>query len=268
VSMQIKYQEGLIEAKEKAEESDRLKSEFLAGMSHEIRTPINTIMSYVSLLEDELKGPDKSDFDEIFHAIELGSLRITRTVDSILNMAQFQAGTFEVFKTQINIVDEILKNLQDEFKNSAKQRGLDLRFKNEAEKTSLLGDKYSLTQLFVNLVDNALKYTKEGFVEVRTYHDESGILSVDVKDSGIGISEDFLPTLFKSFTQEEQGYSRKFDGNGLGLALVQGYCKLNDAFIKVSSKKNVGTTFTVKFTQTNENNSYKKVDDEVKREST
>lgn len=268
VSLQIKYQDGLIKAKEKAEESDKLKSEFLAGMSHEIRTPINTIMSYVSLLEDELKGPDKSDFDEIFHAIELGSLRITRTVDSILNMAQFQAGTFEVFKTQINIVDEILKNLQYEFKNSAKQRGLELRFKNEADKTSLLGDKYSLTQLFVNLVDNALKYTKEGFVEVRTYNDDDGVLSVDVKDSGIGISEEFLPTLFKSFTQEEQGYSRKFDGNGLGLALVQGYCKLNDAFIKVSSKKNVGTTFTVKFTQTNENDSYKKVEEEVKREST
>ncbi|MEE9430796.1 MAG: response regulator [Melioribacteraceae bacterium] len=266
ISMQIKYQQGLIKAKEKAEESDKLKSEFLAGMSHEIRTPINTIMSYVSLLEDELKGK-KSDFDEIFHAIELGSLRITRTVDSILNMAQFQAGTFEVFKTKIDLETEILKNLRDEFKNSAIQRGLELRFINDTEKTNLLGDKYSLTQLFVNLVDNALKYTKEGFVEVRTYNDEDGILSVDVKDSGIGISEEFLPTLFKSFTQEEQGYSRKFDGNGLGLALVKGYCKLNDAFIKVSSKKNIGTTFTVKFTQTNQNNAYKNVEEEVKKEN-
>jgi len=267
ISMQIKYQKGLIKAKEKAEESDKLKSEFLAGMSHEIRTPINTIMSYVSLLEDELKGSNNPEFEEIFHAIELGSLRITRTVDSILNMAQFQAGTFEVFKTKIDLKGEILKNLEDEFRNSAKQRGLELRFSDEADKTNLLGDKYSLTQLFVNLVDNALKYTKEGFVEVRTYYDDEGVLSVDVKDSGIGISEEFMPTLFASFTQEEQGYSRKFDGNGLGLALVQGYCKLNDAYITVKSKKNVGTTFTVKFTQTNKNNAYKNIEDEVRVEN-
>ncbi len=256
ISLEQKYQRELIKAKEKAEESDRLKSEFLAGMSHEIRTPINTIMSFVSLLEDDLKGNNNSDYDEIFHAIELGSLRLTRTVDSILNMAQFQAGTFEVFKIKIDIVEDILQNLHGEFQNAAAQRGLELKFENTATKTKILGDKYSLSQLFVNLIDNALKYTKEGFVEVKVYHDEAGILSVDVEDTGIGISESFLPTLFKPFSQEEQGYSRKFDGNGLGLALVKKYCEINDAFIQVSSQKNKGTKFTVKFAQTNENNAY------------
>ncbi len=256
ISLQQRYQRELIKAKEKAEESDRLKSEFLAGMSHEIRTPINTIMSFVSLLEEDLKGKNNSEYDEIFHAIELGSLRLTRTVDSILNMAQFQAGTFEVFKTKIDLVEDILQDLHNEFQNTANQRGLKLKFKNDATKTKILGDKYSLSQLFVNLIDNALKYTKEGFVEVKVYHDEDGILSVDVVDTGIGISESFLPTLFKPFSQEEQGYSRKFDGNGLGLALVKKYCEINDAFIQVSSKKNKGTKFTVKFAQTNKNNAY------------
>ena len=256
ISLQQKYQKELIKAKEKAEESDRLKSEFLAGMSHEIRTPINTIMSFVSLLEDDLKGKNNSDYDEIFNAIELGSLRLTRTVDSILNMAQFQAGTFEVFKIKIDLVEDILRNLTEEFQNAAKQRGLELRFTNIATKTKLLGDKYSISQLFVNLIDNALKYTKNGYVEVKVYHDEDGILSVDIKDTGIGISESFMPTLFKPFSQEEQGYSRKFDGNGLGLALVKKYSEINDAIIQVKSQKNKGTTFTVKFAQTNENNAY------------
>ena len=82
------------------------------------------------------------------------------------------------------------------------------------------------------------------------------MLCTDVKDSGIGISSEFLPTLFKPFSQEEQGYTRKFDGNGLGLALVKKYCDLNDAVIKVSSVKGEGTKFTVKFTQTNRNNEY------------
>ena len=118
--------------------------------------------------------------------------------------------------------------------------------------------KYSLSQLFVNLIDNRLKYTRNGYVQIKIYNDDNGTLSVNVEDTGIGIAEEFLPTLFKPFTQEEQGYTRKFEGNGLGLALVKRYCELNDAVISVHSKKVVGTTFRVKFTQTNKNNRYKK----------
>jgi len=251
ITLQEEHEKQLIIAKEKAEESDKLKTEFLAGMSHEIRTPINTIMSYVSLLDSGLNQSESSEYEEIFDAIELGSLRLTRTIDSILNMAQFQSGTFEIFKNKIDIVDDLLNNLYQEFKFTAKQRGLELKFSNTAERTSILGDKYSLSQLFVNLIDNGLKYTKEGFVEVTVYNDENGTLSVDIEDTGIGISKEFLPTLFEPFTQEEQGYTRKFDGNGLGLALVKRYCDLNDAFIKVRSKKEAGTKFTIKFSQTN-----------------
>lgn len=254
VTIQQQYEEQLIKSKEKAEESDRLKTEFLAGMSHEIRTPINTIMSYLSLLNGQLNPTDDSSFKEIFNAIEIGSLRLTRTIDSILNMAQFQSGTFDVFKTKIDIVNEVLQNLYEEFKFTAKQRGLELKFSNTAESTSILGDKYSLSQLFVNLIDNGLKYTREGFVDVKVYNDEDGVLTVSIEDTGIGISEEFLPTLFKPFTQEEQGYTRKFDGNGLGLALVKRYCELNEAIIKVVSEKNKGTKFTIKFVQTNKNN--------------
>jgi PAS domain S-box-containing protein len=259
ITKQQEYENELIKAKEKAEESDKLKTEFLAGMSHEIRTPVNTIMSYLSLLNNELNDEDNARFKEVFDAIQVGSLRLTRTIDSILNMAQFQAGTFDVFKTKIDIDNEIIKSLYEEFKYVAKQRGLELKFINTSENTSILGDKYSLSQLFVNLLDNGLKYTKEGYVEIKIYNDEDGTLCTDVKDSGIGISSEFLPTLFKPFSQEEQGYTRKFDGNGLGLALVKKYCDLNDAVIKVSSVKGEGTKFTVKFEKTNVNNEYKSV---------
>lgn len=256
ITIQHHYEEQLIKAKNKAEESDRLKTEFLAGMSHEIRTPINTIMSYLSLLNGQLNTSEESSFNEIFDAIEIGSLRLTRTIDSILNMAQFQSGTFDVFKTKIDIVSEVIQNLYEEFKFTAKQRGLELRFSNSTESSCILGDKYSLSQLFVNLIDNGLKYTRDGFVDIKVFNDEDGILAVSVEDTGIGISEEFLPTLFKPFTQEEQGYTRKFDGNGLGLALVKRYCELNEAIIKVTSEKNKGTNFTVKFLQTNKNNEY------------
>ena len=259
ITKQVIYEQQLIEAKEKAEESDRLKTEFLAGMSHEIRSPINTIMNYISLLEEELNPSTNEELKEIFDAIEIGSFRLTRTIDSILNMSQFQSGTFDTFKTKIDLIEEILKNLYQEFKCTAQQRGLKLYFSNSADSTSLLGDKYSLSQLFVNLIDNGLKYTKEGSVSINVYNDEDGILSVDVEDTGIGISTDFLPTLFKPFTQEEQGYTRKFDGSGLGLALVKKYCELNEGIISVNSVKGKGTKFTVKFTQTNKNNAYNSV---------
>lgn len=228
-------------------------------MSHEIRTPINTIMSYLSLLNEELNEAPDSSYKEIFSAIQIGSLRLTRTIDSILNMAQFQAGTFDVFKTKIDIVDEVIKSLYEEFKYTAKQRGLELKFENTSQNTSILGDKYSLSQLFVNLIDNGLKYTREGSVKIKIYNNEEGVLSVDISDTGIGISQEFLPTLFKPFTQEEQGYTRKFDGNGLGLALVKRYCDLNDAVIKVESEKGTGTKFTIKFTQTSKQNEYKQI---------
>ena len=174
-------------------------------------------------------------------------------------MAQFQAGTFDVFKTKIDIVDEVIKSLYEEFKYTAKQRGLELKFENTSQNTSILGDKYSLSQLFVNLIDNGLKYTREGSVKIKIYNNEEGVLSVDISDTGIGISQEFLPTLFKPFTQEEQGYTRKFDGNGLGLALVKRYCDLNDAVIKVESEKGTGTKFTIKFTQTSKQNEYKQI---------
>jgi PAS domain S-box-containing protein len=250
ITIQQLYEQELIKAKEKAEESDRLKTEFLAGMSHEIRTPINTIMSYLSLLNDELNNTPNSHFKDIFSAIEIGSLRLTRTIDSILNMAQFQAGTFDVFKIDVDLMEDVLNNLYEEFKFTAKQRGLELKISNTSQNTKINGDKYSLSQLFVNLIDNALKYTREGNVAISVFDDDEGNLCVDIQDTGIGISEKFLPTLFKPFTQEEQGYKRKFDGNGLGLALVKKYCELNEGVIKVSSEKNKGTKFSVKFSKT------------------
>ena len=132
ISKQVHYEQELIKAKEKAEDSDKLKTEFLAGMSHEIRTPINTIMSYLSLLSDDLNSSPNSSYQEIFEAIQVGSLRLTRTIDSILNMAQFQSGTFDTFKTKLDLVDEVLKNLYQEFQYTARQRGLELKFVNEA----------------------------------------------------------------------------------------------------------------------------------------
>ncbi|MGE5412052.1 MAG: ATP-binding protein, partial [Clostridiales bacterium] len=103
------------------------------------------------------------------------------------------------------------------------------------------------------LVDNAIKYTNSGEINIQLYRTDNGSLCVDVCDTGIGMSKEFLEKLFTPFSQEEQGYKRRFEGNGLGLALVKKYCEFNSAVIMVRSKKNAGSTFTVIFKEIADN---------------
>ncbi len=239
-----KISENLILAKEKAEQSDKLKTEFLAGMSHEIRTPVNTIVNFVSLIKNEIGNEMNENMAFAFQMINNGSKRLIRTIDSILNMSQFQTGSYEVFVEKISLVDNILFPLINEFEQTAKGKNLKLIFENDSYKSDIKGDEYTLKQLFINLIDNAIKYTEEGFVKVKLYSNEK-YYRVDIEDSGIGMSKEFIPSLFQPFSQEEQGYTRSFDGNGLGLALVKKYIDLNNGKISVESEKGKGTIFKV-----------------------
>lgn len=239
--------EELKTAKEKAEKSDRLKTHFLAQMSHEIRTPINTIFSFNALLRDEMQEKLNVDYPEIFEIIERAGKRIMRTIDSILQMSMLQTGNFDINYEKVNVSDDILNKIVKEFERFADEKQLDLEFTNEAEKNIVEADAYMLHQLFGNLIDNAVKYTEKGNVKIRQYENSEGKLCVDITDTGIGISKEYIKNLFSPFSQEETGYTRKFDGNGLGLALVKRYCDLNNADIKVESKKGKGSRFTVEF---------------------
>jgi signal transduction histidine kinase len=104
-----------------------------------------------------------------------------------------------------------------------------------------------MTQIFSNLVNNAIKYTKAGTIVLRIYRNNGNNICVDVSDTGIGISEQYIDQVFTPFSQEETGYTRRFEGNGLGLALVKKYVELNNAYIYVNTKKGRGTKFTVVF---------------------
>lgn len=235
----------LIEAKEKAEQSDKFKSEFLAGMSHEIRTPINTILNFVSLIKSDLGENISEDIESSFEMIDSGSRRLIRTIDSIINMSQLQAGVYDINPELFSIGLDILQPLLQEFKQAAESKNLILSVDVIPKNTNIIADSYTITQLFVNLIDNAIKYTNEGSIKITVSENKNSFI-IQIEDTGIGISKEFLPGLFEPFLQEEMGYTRSFEGNGLGLALVKKYVDLNKGEIEVESEKGVGSKFIVK----------------------
>lgn len=236
----------LVKAKEKAEKSDTIKSEFLAQMSHEIRTPINVIINFLQMLKEESHGKDGCDIEEYFDVINSASLRITRTIDLILNMSELHVGTYNPIFAPFDL-NNIVEKINREFRLIAKQKNIDFSILKRCEKAMINADEYSVHQIINNLVDNAIKFTETGNVEIIVERNSRDKVTLTVLDTGIGMSEEYLSNLFNPFSQEVQGYTKKYEGTGLGLALVRKYCELNNAWIDVRSKKGVGSTFKIIF---------------------
>ncbi len=249
VTERKKFEVELLHAKEKAEVSEELKSAFLAQMSHEIRSPLYRILGYISLIKEIFETSDiknTSEVIEYFSSIDLSSRRLTKTIDSILNMSELQTQSYQPSLSKVNI-NALMEQLRKEHLQQAGLKMINLYITPVTKNSTIICDEYSVTQIFANLIDNALKYTAKGEVQIIINRNKRKQLFVEVRDTGIGISQKFINQLFNPFTQEETGYSRKFEGNGLGLALVKSYCDINHADVEVESEKGKGTTFRVTF---------------------
>jgi PAS domain S-box-containing protein len=240
-------EEELLKALKRAEESDKLKSEFIAQMSHEIRTPLNVMLNHNSFLKEELYSYLNENQKSSFNSVDSEGRRLIRTIDLILNMADLHTGTFEIKVSDINLCST-LDSLVREFENTAKEKNLKLSISNNCvEKPIIKSDGYIVTSVFQNLIDNAIKYTNDGKIDVNIYRNEKNNYCVAIVDTGIGIAPEYINKIFLPFSQEDTGYSRKFDGIGLGLALVKKYLGLINADIKVESEKGKGSLFEINF---------------------
>jgi signal transduction histidine kinase len=198
------------------------------------------------ILEEHYFDAD-DDTISTFSILDSAGKRIIRTIDLILNMSVIQTGSYNLSKRKFDLYAEMYNSFYHEYFKLADEKDLEIEWRRETENTKISADFYSVSQIFNNILHNSIKFTHIGEIEVLFTEDDDKNLIVKIIDSGIGISEEFLPRIFDSFSQEEAGHTRRYEGNGLGLALAKGYCDLNNIKITVESKKGFGSTFTLLF---------------------
>ncbi len=230
----------LIRSKEQAEEVSRLKSNFLANMSHEIRTPLTGIIGSTQMLTGELEG----EHLEMVEIIQRAGVRLLGTINSVLDMARIEAGELHPLAEPVSVVDEA-QNTLGVLRTLADGKGIELTLVERTPDVWAAADPGCLHRILNNLIGNAIKFTRKGSVTVEI-DAEGGAAVLRVRDTGIGMREEFLPYLFDNFKQESTGFSRSHEGTGLGLAITKQLVDLMEGTVEVESTKGVGSVFTVR----------------------
>ncbi len=232
---------------EESKKAEKLKTLFLANMSHEIRTPLNSIIGFSELLEERVSNKIEPEERRFFDVIRSSNKRLLKTIHGVLDISRLESMSFDLNPEALNLI-EVLGGITSSYYPLASENNLEIKFSFEAENPFIKADKYCVQQAISNLLDNALKYTDKGIVSVSLQEKENQLI-LKISDTGIGMSKEYQKHIFELFSQESVGYTKKYQGVGLGLALTKRYLDLNEISIKVESKKDVGTTFTLVFTQ-------------------
>ncbi|MBL0200252.1 MAG: response regulator [Chitinophagaceae bacterium] len=239
----LQYKNEIIEAeKEKAEASEKAKHQFLANMSHEIRTPMNAIKGMTDIL---IRRNPKEDQKEYLEGIKQSSDSLLVIINDILDISKIEAGKVELEHEPFS-VNELVNNVHTIMQFKAEEKGLELKKDLPADELIVKGDSTRLRQILINLIGNAIKFTEKGLVTTTIKSDKvDGKLNLHftVSDTGIGIDEDHVDKIFKSFEQAYSDTSRKFGGTGLGLSISKKLIELHTGKIWVESEKGKGSRF-------------------------
>ena len=239
----VRYEQLKVET-EKAKESDRLKSEFLANMSHEIRTPLTAIKGAAYLLD---KGSLSEEQKKLCSIIGQSGEQLLQIINNILDLALVEAGEVRLEEKEFSL-KETLKRIISGLKLQAKEKGLELKMILAPDLPSkILSDEGKLIQILSNLINNALKFTERGKVELRVKRLAHSKIQILVKDTGVGILKEKLSMIFNKFEQVNGTIRRKYGGTGLGLTIVKELVKILGGKIEVTSELGKGSTFSFSF---------------------
>jgi PAS domain S-box-containing protein len=240
----------LLQAKKEAESSDRSKTAFIATMSHEIRTPLGAVNGFTQLLEKELDDfEEELPYDlpeqvrEFVTAISERSQKLQALVEDLFELSNVEMGKATLQMQTLDVLPLIEKSTQA-YRAAAEEKGLNVSLRLPDGPCPVRIDSRRFSQVFDNLISNAVKFTDRGRIDVavvRSGHD----LRLTVEDTGVGIAEDYMDRLFDPFSQEEDWKNRRFEGTGLGLALVKRLVELMGGRIECESRKGFGSAFTV-----------------------
>lgn len=239
----------LQETNERLREIDELKTNFLASMSHELRTPLNSIIGFSRVILKGIDGPITDMQQQDMQTIHDSGKHLLALVNDILDQAKIEAGRMELVKEYFDAV-KMVKSIMSTAQGLTKDKPIDLFLEIGDDLPNAFGDEFRSRQIVLNVVGNAVKYTDEGSITVSVYIDKyertgRDMMVVSVTDTGIGISEEDLPTVFDQFHQLDSSTTRKAEGTGLGLPLANSFAELQGGGIEVESTLNVGSTFMV-----------------------
>lgn len=245
------YAEKIERSAQKEKAANEAKTRFLFNMSHDIRTPMNAIIGFANLLERHIDDPER--VKDYIEKIENSSDFLLSIINHVLEMARIESGEETVREANQNI-PELVESLNDVFVSTVQEKNLDSSYQLDIEHENVICDVTKVRQIFLNIVSNAVKYTPAGgkvavkITEIPCTVADHASYRVEVADTGVGMSEDYLPHMFEAFTRERTSTEAEVIGTGLGLPIVKALVDLMGGTIDVESRVGEGTTFTIKLT--------------------
>jgi two-component system phosphate regulon sensor histidine kinase PhoR len=224
----------------KIRQVEQIKKDFISNVSHELRTPLTAIKGYVETLKDEGDDGCQSYVD----VIERNTNRLINIVKDLLLISELEEGETQLEFEQVDL-EKMINNILKIFDQKIKHKGLVTHIHSDADFPTIQGDPFRLEQMFINLLDNAVKHTENGDIEIFLKKDDKDSVCVSIQDSGIGIPQEHLSRIFERFYVVDKSRSRKMGGTGLGLSIVKHITLLHNGKVTVESTLGKGTKFTV-----------------------